>query len=142
MKTVPIGSLTLALICLLALISVRPLNLSLSNQKLAFKLRVKNPNSYDLPMQSLKFTARFAGQDIAEGASDKAVTLPAKGEAVMEVSVNAGINRVLERFRNMISSGTIELDYGVKGNIKLANWPTRIPFDVEGELNETDKQNE
>jgi len=60
----------------------------------------------------------------------------------MEVSVNAGISRVLERFRNMISEGTIELDYGVKGNIKLANWPTRIPFDVEGELNEEDLQNE
>lgn len=117
-----------------SLIGVRPLNLSLTKQKLAFKLKVVNPNRFDLPMESLQFAASFAGQEIAKGSSDKPVTLPARGEAELEVTVNAGIVQVLERFRSMIEGGTIELDYGVKGTVKLANWPRRIPFDVVGEL--------
>jgi LEA14-like dessication related protein len=114
--------------------SVRPLNLSLTRQKLGFSLRVENPNSFDLPLQALDFTARFAGQDIATGSSHEKVTIPANGEAIVEVEVIAGIDKMLSQFRTMIDSKTLELDYGVTGTVKLANWPRRIPFNVEGEL--------
>lgn len=116
--------------------SVRPLNLSLTRQKLGFSLRVENPNSFDLPLEALEFTARFAGQDIATGSSREKVTIPANGEAFVEVEVVAGINKMLGQFRAMIDSKTLELDYGVTGTVKLANWPRRIPFNVEGELDD------
>jgi len=114
--------------------SVRPLNLSLTEQKLGFKLRVENPNNFDLPLEALNFTASFAGEDIAEGSSDEKITIPAKGEAIVDVAVTAGINKMLNRFRSMIDSKTLQLDYGVTGTVKLANWPRRIPFNVDGEL--------
>lgn len=113
---------------------VRPLNLSLNRQKLAFRLRVQNPNSFDLPLQSLDFSAHFAGEKIADGSSKDDVIIPAKGEAFIEVEVIAAINTLLGQFRNMLDDDDLQTDYGVTGRVKLANWPRRIPFNVQGEL--------
>ncbi len=118
---------------------VRPLNLSFSKQRLAFSLNVQNPNPYDLPLERLDFVASFAGQEIATGESNETVTLPANGNAIVEVEVVAAVNKFLSNLQSMLNAGSIDLNYGVKGHVKLANWPTRIPFDVEGELEPPEK---
>ena len=122
--------------------SVRPMNLSLTGQKLNFTLRVKNPNAFDLPVQSLEFAATLAGKKIAEGVNNSAVTIPANQEAMMDVVVVAGLSTVIDQFKSIAGSlgkdltteEGINLDYGVKGAVKLANWPTKFPFDVKGDL--------
>lgn len=113
---------------------VRPLNVSLTRQRLEFKLLVENPNAFDLPLRSLDFVANVAGEKMATGRSDERVTIPANGEAVVVVEVVTGIDRLIGRVRSMIDDRTLELDYGVTGTVKLANWPKRIPFDVDGVL--------
>lgn len=118
--------------------SVRPMNLSLTGQKLNFTLRVQNPNAFDLPMESLEFVASLAGETVAKGLSDKAITIPAKKDAMIDVVVVAGLSQMLQRFKTIASSlgsdDGINLDYGIKGTVKLANWPGKIPFDVTGDL--------
>lgn len=113
---------------------VRPLNVSLTRQKLEFRLRVQNPNDYDLPIRSLDFVAELAGDRIASGKSDERVTIPANGEAEVLVDVVTGIGRLVGKLRSMLEDRSLDLDYGVTGSVKLANWPTRIPFDVDGIL--------
>lgn len=115
---------------------VRPLNLSLTQQRLEFTLDVSNPNGFDLPVQELDFVAKLAGEKLAKGRSTEGVTVPANGNAELKVEVSAGITRMFDTFRGMLDAGSIELDYGVTGTVKLANWPSRIPFNVEGLLNE------
>lgn len=119
--------------------AVRPLNLSFTQQRLAFTLQVHNPNTYDLPLQSLDFVASLAGNKIATGKSDQEVTLPANGEATVEVVVEARVDKLISQFQSMLSATSINLEYGVKGHVKLANWPTRIPFDVVGEYEPVEK---
>ena len=114
--------------------SVRPLNLSLTRQRLEFSLNVKNPNPYNLPLEGLDFVATFAGEKLATGESNDKVTLPANGEAIVKVEVKAALGTLVSRFQSMLNSGDINLQYGVTGNVKLANWPARIPFNVDGEL--------
>ena len=116
--------------------SVRPLNLSLQGQKINFKLRVANPNAYDLPLRNLDFVASFAGEEIAKGLTNQSVTIPANGEAMVDIEVLAGLGKLLGQIRSMAKSKELNLNYGVKGSVKLDNWPSRIPFDVEGELEE------
>jgi len=118
------------------IVSVKPTNLSLSKTNLEFKLRVANPNGYDLPLQQLEFTASFAGDEIASGSSKDAVTIPAHGEAILRLSVATKLSKVFGQLRAMLEAKEYDLAYGVKGSVKLANWPVRIPFDVEGELEE------
>lgn len=118
--------------------AVKPLNLSLSGQRINFTLRVSNPNSYDLPLRSLDFIASFAGDDIAKGVSDEAVTIPAKGEALVDIEVLAGLGKLLGQIKSMAKTKEFDLNYGVKGSVKLDNWPARIPFDVTGVLEQPD----
>ena len=114
--------------------SVRPLSIGFTKQRLEFRLRVENPNDFELPLRSLDFVADLAGERIATGRSDERVTIPANGEAFVEVEVETGVGRLLERMRDMLENRTLELDYEVSGFVKLDNWPARIPFDVDGVL--------
>lgn len=111
---------------------VKPLNLSLTHQRLAFRLRVENPNDFELPLRELDFTARVAGDKVASGRSDERVTIPANGEGFVTVNVTAGMSRIVGRIRQMLGDQTLELDYDVAGFVRLDNWPAKIPFDVDG----------
>lgn len=113
---------------------VIPRNLSLSSTELDITLRVANPNGFDLPIQSLDFAVFFSGEKIADGKNSDAVTLPAKGEALVDVSVVAGLSRLWDQLKSVLSDKNSALNYNVAGTIKLANWPARIPFNVEREL--------
>ncbi|MBX2880614.1 MAG: LEA type 2 family protein [Granulosicoccus sp.] len=118
------------------IVSVKPVNLSLKKAKLEFKLRVLNPNAFALPLQQLDFIASFAGDQIANGASRDAVTIPAKGEAMLNIAVATELSKLFGQLKNMVKAKEYDVAYGVKGSVKLANWPKRIPFNVEGELEE------
>jgi len=113
---------------------VRPLSLSLTTQTIGLSLRVANPNNFDLPMQSLTFLAHFSGQQFAKGHSVNNVIIPANGEALLEVEVEAGLVKLANQLKSMLDTENAELNYDVSGVVKLANWPKAIPFNVEGEL--------
>ncbi|MBX2839318.1 MAG: LEA type 2 family protein [Gammaproteobacteria bacterium] len=113
---------------------VRPLNLSLTGQKLEFSLRVENPNAFDLPLEGLNFVAKLGGEKIADGISNELVIVPAKADAIVHVEVTAGISKMINRIRSMLEGDEVDLDYDVTGTVKLASWPTAIPFNVDGEL--------
>ncbi len=119
--------------------SVKPLNLSLTKQKLVFKLSVFNPNPYDVPLESIDFIASLAGKELASGGSDQKVTLPAKDYAFVDVEVVLGIDKLLGQLQSMLESVDLSLGYVVKGHVKVANWPSKIPFNVEGEVNPPEK---
>jgi len=113
---------------------IRPLNLSLTRQRLEFRLLVANPNAFDLPLQALKFTAALDGKQIADGFSEQRVTLPAGGKAEVKVEVATKLSRLLGRIETLLSNPEESVNYAVKGAVKLANWPAPIAFDNEGSL--------
>lgn len=114
--------------------SVKAVKLSLSSQELAFNLTVYNPNDYDLPLQSLNFIATVDDTEVARGMSNERVTLPANDEARLQVSVSTRINKLLGRLLRSTSNEETDIPYDIKGFVKLANWPTRIPFNVDGSV--------
>ena len=116
--------------------AVRPVSIGLTKQTIGLTLRVANPNGFDLPMQSLTFNARFSGEKFAQGQSVEKVVIPAKGEALVEVQVTAGLAKLANQLKAMINSPNAELNYDVTGLVKLSNWPKAIPFNVEGEIDD------
>ena len=114
--------------------SVRLIGLSLKSQTLGLTLRVSNPNNYDLPIKQLNFNALIAGDLIAQGESTEQVTIPANGEAFMEVSVKAGLGKLITPILSAGIDQSSDLNYQVTGTLKLSNWPATIPFNVSGEL--------
>lgn len=115
---------------------VRPISFSLTSQTIGLTLRVENPNGFDLPMQSLTFSARFAGKQFATGNSVSKVIIPANGEALLDVEVKTGLGKLAAQLQSMLNTNNAELNYDVTGLVKLSNWPKAIPFNVEGEIND------
>lgn len=114
--------------------SVKALKLSLTKQELAFTLKISNPNTYDLPLQSLSFTASIDDSQVAQGISDERVTLPAQSDALLEVRVSTRLRKLLGQLLLFSTSDDEEVNYKVTGFVELANWPARIPFNVDGAL--------
>ena len=114
--------------------SVRPTKLKLNQQELAIRLNVNNPNEYDLGLQNLSFTATVDGSHVATGSSDERVTLPANQDTVIEVLVSTRLNKLIGRLLLFSTSNEQSVNYEVSGFVKLSNWPARIPFNVDGAL--------
>jgi len=112
--------------------SVKPLKFGLTKQELAFQLEVTNPNSYDLPIQTLSFIAKLEDKEVAQGLSNEGITLPANSTAMVEIVVNTRIQRILGQILMLGSKAGKDLEYDVKGFVKLANWPLKIPFSTDG----------
>jgi LEA14-like dessication related protein len=117
------------------LIDVKPLNVSLTEQKLRFTLKVSNPNNFELPVESIDFIARFNGSDIANGKSNQAVTIPASSDGELTLDVTAGLDRMVSTLKTLLEGETLNLDYELAGTVKIENWSTPIPFDVVGAMN-------
>lgn len=115
---------------------VYPVSLGITQQTIGLTLRIANPNSFDLPMQSLSFNAHFSGERFAQGQSVDKVIVPGEGEAELNVEVTAGLGRIAKQIKNLLNSENPELKYDVTGLVKLSNWPKAIPFNVEGTLEE------
>ena len=116
------------------LVNVKPLNVSLTEQKLRFTLRVSNPNDFELPVESIDFIARFNGSDIANGKSKQAVTIPANSDGELILDVTAGLDRLVSTLRTLIDGQSLNLDYELVGKVKIENWSSPVPFDVVGAM--------
>jgi LEA14-like dessication related protein len=114
--------------------SVKAVKLSLTSQELAFRLMISNPNDFDLPLQSLAFVAALDDTEIARGMSNERITIPANDEAILEVRVSTRINKLLGQLLLSNRNKQQEINYDVKGFVKLANWPARLPFNVDGKV--------
>jgi LEA14-like dessication related protein len=114
--------------------SVKLERFGLREQELAFTLNVYNPNKFDLPLDSLDFIASYQGQSLAQGQSTTPVKLPALANAVLDINVNTRIDRVLLQFMAAAADNQDELDLSVEGSVKLSNWPARIPFSVDKQI--------
>ena len=117
------------------LVSVIPLNINLSEQKLRFTLKVTNPNSFELPVESVDFIARFNDADIASGKSKHNTVIPANGDALLTLDVTAGIDRLVTTLQTLLQGDTLNLNYDLAGSVQIENWSTPIPFDVTGLMN-------
>jgi len=50
--------------------------------------------------------------------------------------VNTSISKVFGQLLSLANSARESVDYDVSGFVKLANWPLRIPFGVDGNLSQ------
>jgi LEA14-like dessication related protein len=117
-----------------SLVSIKPLELGLLEQRYRLVLRILNPNSIDLPLAGLSYSLEVNEREFAYGVSRQAVTIPALGEAVLEVDVISSLLDVLQQAQQLGAGQPAALDYRLSGKINLANSALRLPFDYSGRL--------
>ncbi|MGH6945200.1 MAG: LEA type 2 family protein [Geminicoccaceae bacterium] len=105
----------------------------LREQELRLDLRVKNPNDFDIGVDSVDFDLEVNGMEFASGGSDEHFELPALGETVVPVTVDMPTDDFLDRVKEL---GTERrLDYKLSGSAKLDSmFLGAVPFEKEGKL--------
>ena len=104
-------------------------------QRYLLALRILNPNDVDLPVSGLSYSMEINDREFAYGVSRQAVTLPALGEAVVEVEVVSSLLGMLRQLQALGKDKKGGLDYRIYGSLRLASRRTRLPFDYSGTLN-------
>jgi LEA14-like dessication related protein len=117
-----------------ALVSIRPLGMTLLEQRYALQLRILNPNDVALPLDGMDYRIEINGKEFAYGVSRQSVTLPAHGEALLDVTVTSTLLDLLRQLQDADRSARPSLTYRISGRFDLAHGPHRVPFAYSGDL--------
>lgn len=105
----------------------------LLEQRLGLKLRVMNPNDSDLAIEGVSFEVDVNGQSFAKGVSNKAVTVPRLGEALLDLSAVSTLGSLLRQLGDLAKGGRESVEYRVHGRFHGGGL-NGVPFDSRREL--------
>ncbi len=116
------------------LVGIELVKMEVLQQTFKLTLNLQNPNDFALPITGMQFSAAINDEDFASGVSNQGVDLPALGEANMEVQVRSGLMQIIQNLNKLGSAKS--LDYILKGSVKVAGVPVKIPFSEKGTLSQ------
>jgi LEA14-like dessication related protein len=118
-----------------SLVSIQPKDMGVLEQRYGLQLRILNPNDTDLPVAGMHYSLQINDREFAYGVSRQLVTIPAYGEAVLDVDVVSNLLNVLQQLQEAGTGKQESLKYRLSGSLSLANRLGKLPFDYRGELN-------
>jgi LEA14-like dessication related protein len=117
-----------------SLADLRIVDLTLFEQRYALTIRVQNLNPVELPITGMNFRLDVNDAELGRGVSNQAVTVPAHGDAVVEIAVVSNLARLLDQIRGLESGKAQSLRYRLAGDISVANRFGKLPFEYRGEI--------
>jgi len=111
-----------------------PIEIGILEQRYAVKVRILNPNDTEVSFDGVAFEMEINGKLFAKGVTDKGVTVPRFGEALVDVHVVSGIQNILRQIREYQKGDRTGFSYRIKGRLHLAGGFGSIPFDTTGEF--------
>lgn len=116
------------------LVDMRPVEMTLFEQRYRVALRIQNPNDAPLEVTGMDYTIDINDQKFADGVSDARFTVPPYGESVVEVTLTSSLVRLIEQFRQLDRREKLVIDYRISGRMSIAGLPTGYPFRHEDSL--------
>ena len=112
---------------------IGPAQMGILEQQFQVKLRVQNPNNFDVQLEGMSYRIELNGKPFANGVGKQSVTIPKFGEEVLDATAVSGLSGVLAQVAQLQKGAPDKLSYRVKG-ILFRTDGTRIPFDQVGEV--------
>jgi len=104
--------------------NVRLLEANWSSQSFVLEFAAENPNAFPLPVRSVDYTVRLAGQRFASGSATEGFTLPARGGGRFSIEVHTDLATSASMLSALVfREGRREIDYELAGELGLD-----IPF--------------
>lgn len=146
MKHQAIYRLLIALLCLwlaacstlglqkphVTLVGIRPAASTLLEQNFDLTLRLQNPNRLPLTASGLSFELSVAGQHLANGVSNQAISVPGLGESEIRVRVHTTLGSWFRQLGKVLQ-GDGTLDYQLQGRLAGLQGIADLPFSSSGE---------
>lgn len=101
------------------LVAVELTELGVRSQRFRLVFDLDNPNNVALPVSELGYRVVLAGNEFAEGRSEGAFRVPARGRERVRLSVSTDLLRSLEQLQGLVSTGGREVDYEFEGRVFL-----------------------
>jgi LEA14-like dessication related protein len=113
-------------------IGVRVRSATFWQQRLQVRLRVRNPNGVNLPIDAIRYTLRIDGRTFANGRTVRRFDVPAHGSADFNTYVTANMAGALLR---ILSGGRQQpVRYRLRGEVEVAELLRELPFDAHGQF--------
>lgn len=108
------------------------LEVGLIEQRIGLKLRVLNPNAFDIPIEGLTYQLTLNERPFAEGVARPQAMIPAYGEAVIETEAVSNLAHIVRQLEAMQQAGALR--YRLQGKADLGGYRGRVPFVMDGEI--------
>jgi LEA14-like dessication related protein len=114
---------------------------NLLQQNFAVKLNIQNPNDRALPVRGLHTELNVGGQQIASGVSDRAVIVPAFGEAEFDMTISANLALALLKLADKANQHADSIEYDLTGAASIdLPFLRNLPFHQSGSFKLTGNQ--
>jgi len=110
--------------------AVRILRVAEAKADISLRLKLANPNPFDLPVDSIEFEVTLDGQPAANGRSSRIGRLPAGGEATVDVTGRVDVVAIATA---LMTIGSRPVDYAVRGSATLSGGGV-VPFARKGQI--------
>lgn len=118
------------------LAGVLPLALDVFEQRYEVRLRIFNPNRFDVVVAGMQYEIEFNDQAFARGLSDRVVTVQRQGTQVISVEAISTLADIMRQLQTAeTKAGEPEVfRYRVSGTLDLRDYASPIAFDHRGEI--------
>jgi LEA14-like dessication related protein len=106
---------------------------TLLEQRFLAKLRIQNPNAFDLPIEGVSYDLEVNGQPFAKGVGKADVVIPAYGQDVVETEAITTLMGFVRQIDAHARSERPKLSYRLAGKLKLRDRPTPFSFEMKGD---------
>jgi LEA14-like dessication related protein len=113
---------------------IAPKDMTLMEQRFDVKVRIQNPNNFDLGINGVRFDIALNGKEFGTGMSGAKVTVPRFGSEVISGEVITGLGSILRQVQGF-TSGITKVQFSLKGKA-FAESPASftIPFEDIGDV--------
>lgn len=105
---------------------------SVLEQTWSLKLRIQNPNNYDIPADGMKYRIDVNGKPFARGVNNQSVMVPRLGEAMIRVQAISDLPTVIQQIGDLRRLSPTGIDYTLTGTLYSGQW--RYPFKYSGAI--------
>jgi LEA14-like dessication related protein len=106
---------------------------NLLQQNFAVKLNIQNPNDRPLPVHGLHAELSVGGEKIASGVSDRAIVVPAFGDAEFDMTITANLALALLKLTDKANQHADSIDYDLTGAASIdLPFLRNLPFHESG----------
>ena len=94
-------------------------NGNLLQQNFRVKFNIQNPNDRALPVSGLHAALSVGGEHVAQGESERAFVVPAKGDADFDMMITANLGVALLKLGHAMDNRADSIDYDVSGTASI-----------------------
>ena len=108
-------------------------SLGLFEQHFDVRLRVTNPNDFDLTIEALEFELEVNGEPFAKSVSRTGMLIPAASSTVVQIDAVTQSKDLIRQFKTLPPESLKEgVPYRIKGRVKTDRSSRWLPFEHAG----------